>query len=282
MPEIKKKRVGILRGGIENNYHSSLRQGGDIILHLFQNLNHKYTTLDILIDKDGVWHCNGLPIVPADLFHKVDVVWNVTHPSMSILLDNLSIPNIKINSFVSMLDPHSTMFREYMKNIDVLIPRSVISPKSAHEVFVKFGSPWQVGDKLIQTFSELDEIIKNNKNILVKEFIVGKVVSVHALLGFRGEDIYVFPPIDIFGKISMTEKDRIIDIAKDLHKHTHTNTYLKMSFVINKRGKIYLLDIDSVPDLSKDSYYLPQVCEKVGAKMHHIVEHILENSFVIK
>ena len=51
----------------------------------------------------------------------------------------------------------------------------------------------------------------------------------------------------------------------------------KSDFVLNPHGKVYLLNIDSTPDLKPDSHF-SQVCESVGAKTHHVVEHILERA----
>ena len=94
------KRVGIIRGGTGNHHAISVRKGGDLISHIFENLADKYKVVDIFIDKDGNWHANGLPIIPADLVRKVDVVWNTSkQPSLSIILDNFSIPNIGSSSF---------------------------------------------------------------------------------------------------------------------------------------------------------------------------------------
>jgi len=60
-----KKRVGILRGGLKEHYSSSLRKGGEIISYISENLADKYKPYDILVDKDGKWHLNGVPIDPS-------------------------------------------------------------------------------------------------------------------------------------------------------------------------------------------------------------------------
>jgi len=65
-----KRRVGILRGGTGEHYASSLKKGGDIILYISENLSNKYKVVDILIDKDHIWHLGGLPISPSDLAHR--------------------------------------------------------------------------------------------------------------------------------------------------------------------------------------------------------------------
>ena len=207
------KRVGILRGGAGNDYESSLRKGGEIILYIHENLSDKWKAVDILIDKNGIWHINGVPISPADLFHKVDVVWNLSHPSFSNILHSLSISNVSDGTFLGALQNSREMLREHMKQIGVQMPRSIVLPvyqkdfdglreryaiKKAKEVHKKFSSPWVVKSftndsnmaiHLAKTFPELvdaiEDGVKHEKSILVEEFIAGKVASVHSVPEFR-------------------------------------------------------------------------------------------------
>jgi len=300
-----KKRVGILRGGAGEHYASSLRKGGEIISHIFENLSGKWTPVDILIDKEGIWHINGMPISPADLMHRVDVVWNIAHPGASVILDNFSIPNVSHGSFSSALENSKEMLREHMGKINVQMPKSIILPlyqkdfdgpreryaiKKAKEVFEKFPSPWIVksftpdsnmGIHLTKTFNELagaiEDGVKHEKSILIEEFIAGKVASVHSVPHFRGQDIYTFPLGNSFGIFSADEKEKLTALAKNLHIHIGAKHYLKSDFVLSPRGKVYLLGIESTPDLKKDSHF-SQVCESVGAKTHQVIEHILKQA----
>ncbi len=297
------KRIGILRGGVGDEYASSLKKGGDLISHISEYLSDKYKTVDILIDKDHVWHYNGVPITPSNLTNKIDLAWNTTHPSLSNILDSLSIPNINPGSFTHTLSASKEMLREHMKKIDIAMPRSILLPlyqrdfdgprekyavKKAKEVFEKFSSPWIVksytedktmGIHLAKTFPELinsiEDGVNHQKSILVEEFIAGKVASVHSVPHFRGEDLYTFPLGNSFGIFSLEEKQKLLSVAKDLHDHVGAKHYLKSDFVLDPRGKVYLLNIDSFPDLHEDSH-LSQVCLLVGAKPYQIVEHILD------
>ena len=309
------KKVGILRGGAGKHYIRSLKKGGEIIAHIFENLGEKYKIFDILIDQDHIWHFNGIPINPSDLINRIDAVWNVSHPSFSNILDSLSIPNIGVSSFAHTLENSKEILREHIKKIDVQMPRSVVLPlyqkdldgaidkysiKKAKDVFEKFSSPWlvrsftensSVSIFLAKTFPELVNVIKdlsaqacgvkNEASILVEEFIAGKVASLYSAPMFRGEEIYVFPLTPVTQKarpqevFSFSEKELLTKIAKDLHKHIGAKHFLKSDFVLNSRGKVYLLQINGVPNLKPDSHF-SEVCESVGAKMHHVVEHILE------
>jgi len=303
MQEVAKKQIGILRGGVGEHYESSLRKGGDILSYIFENLSYKYKIFDILIDKEGIWHINGVSIMPADLVHKIDLVWDTTYPSSSILFDNFSIPNIGVSSFSHALENSKEMLREHMAQIGVSMPRSIILPvyqkdfdgprerysiKKAKEVFEKFSAPWVVksfmsnsnmGIHLAKTFNELvtaiEDGVKHETSILVEEFISGKIASLHSVPDFRGQDFYIFPPVNVFGNFSAQEKEELINLTKSLHSHFSVKHYLKLNFVLNKRGKIYLLDFESTPNLKSFSHF-SQACESVGAEMHHVVEHILE------
>ena len=325
MKKIKdKKRIGILRGGTEGDYDSSLREGGEIILHIFENLSERWKVVDIFIDKSGVWHMGGVAISPSILPQKVDLVWNVAHHSMANILQSFSIPTINISSFSFLLKQDNDILREHIKELDLNMPKKIVLPlyqadfdarptgrsfgrgpieeyttRKAREVLGKFPAPWIVrtftpdsdmGIHLAKTFPELMSAIKDGvqhkKSILVEEFISGKNVSIHSVSGFRGEDVYVFPICTDRshynlpnGKASFSteEKDQFMQTARNLHKHLGAEHYLQSNFVLHPKRGIFVTDISFSQDLKKDSH-LSQSCELVGAKMHHIVEHILEKA----
>lgn len=300
-----KKRIGVLRGGAGKHYAHSLKKGGEIIAHLTENLVDKYKALDILVDKEGIWHLNGRPVKPADLMHQVDLVWNTAEPGISVTLDNLSIPNIGASYFSSVAENSKDMLREQMQKIGVSMPRSIILPvyqkdfdgerskyaiKKAKEVHQKLAGPWVVksftedsnmGIHLAKTFNELvdgiEDGVKHEQSVIVEEFIAGKVASVHSVPGFRGESVYTFPVGNIFGNMSADEKEKLASLAKTLHIHVGAKHYLKSNFLVNKKGKIYFLDFESAPNLEQYSNF-SEVCELVGAKIHDVVEHILERA----
>lgn len=277
MPTDTQKRIGILRGGAGRHYESSLKKGGDIISYIHENLADKYKPLDILIDKDHIWHFNGVPVNPGDLVHKVDLTWNLSHPSFSNILESLSIPNLGSGSFLGALLGNRETFKKYVKDIEVHIPRHILSPKSAREVFEKISPPWIVNNKLIKTFPELVDSIEDGvlhgQSIVVEEFISGTPSCAHSIANFRDEAVYVLPP----DNLSTIDKEKIIIITKILHKHLNVKHYLKLDFTLNPKRGVFLTSVEFVPDLRIGSH-LEKSCESVGAKMHHIVEHILEST----
>ena len=300
------KRLGILRGGTGKNYHASLRKGGEILSHITEHLADKYKAIDILIDKEGVWHMNGLPVRPGDLMHRIDAAWNTAHPEHSAVLKNLSIPYVGPDHFHSILEESRDMLRAHMRKIGLDMPRAMVIPlyqedfdgpkeeyalRKAHEIHRKFGAPWTVksftedrnmGIHLAKTFPELvgaiEDGVNHKKSILVEEFISGKVATTHAVPEFRNETVYVFPLGNTFGAFSTAEKEILSEAVRKIYTHLGEPHYLKADFVVDTRGKVYLLGIELHPDLKPESHF-SQVCGDVGAKADQVVEHILRRVF---
>lgn len=305
-----KKIVGILRGGEWENYEKSLNDGGKLISHIFENLSHKWKPVDILIDKNGGWHLSGLPIEPAKLVNKVKIIWNTSHPNYSKILQDLSIPTIGVGHFSKLLTSKE-LLKEHVKKIGINMPRAFVIPvyqkdfdglfedfifKKAKEVFNKFSSPWivkpfaedmNVNVYIAKTFPELVNAIAQcaqyKKSILVEEYISGKNISTHSLVGFRGENIYTFPPVEIQndriispGKLTFFEKEKLIEITKKIYEHVNASKYLKLDFVLHPSRGFFLTDIEFHPNLEKDSCF-HKSCESVGTKRHNVVDYILEN-----
>lgn len=304
----EKIKVGVLRGGVGPYYQTSLQEGGNIIAHIVKNLSDKYKPVDILIDTDGIWHINGLPLKSDDVLKdKVDIVWNTSHPNLSQLFKDLSVPLVGTNSFNFSSKDSKDILREHMKEIKVKMPRHLILPlyqkdidvskenyalQKAKDVFEKFSSPWLVkalnpdismGVHVTNTFLELADAIldgiEHGHGILVEELITGKQASIHSMAGFRDKEIYSFPPSNFTSSnsFSSTEKEKLVTLAEEIYKHISAESYLKLDFIFNPTKGIYLKDVSFSPSLSEDSHF-NQSCESVGAKMHHAIEYILEAS----
>ena len=294
-----KIKIGIIRGGEGDNYENSLREGSDLISFINSNLSDKYKIIDIFLDKENIPHINGLPISLDKITHKTDVVWN-THNNFSHILDNFSIKHISSSTFSNVMSHNRSILEEHMKSVGVKMPRHFVIPayqqdfdgdinkfafKKAKEVFEKFGTPWLVhafgkdmntGIHIAKTFEQLvyaiSDIAQSGKSILVEELIIGKVASVHTVPNFR-EAMYSF----LKGNLTLLEKERLINYAKDLHTHINANHYLKSSFVINKRGAVYLVNVELKPNF-KEYSDLHQSCEDRGVKTSSIFEHIIDQA----
>ena len=224
-----KIRVGVLRGGVGHEYNVSLETGSYVLNHIPRD---KYRPIDVFVDRDGVWHQNGIPIAPEFIKNYVDVVFNCLHGKdgedgrIQYFLENLGIPFVGSDSFSSALTGNKSLMKERLKSIGYKTPRYMIlkdlakysdeKEKSDHlrrkamEVFKKMSGPWIVKPILgsasthtyiVTTFSELISILDYLSDlfdeILVEEYIEGKEVVSAILEGYRNEKHYVVPPREI-------------------------------------------------------------------------------------
>lgn len=167
-------KVGVVRGGPSSEYDVSLKTGGNVISHLLSaRLNQTYKPIDILIDKEGVWHKNGVPVHIEDVFHSVDVIFNALHGEygedgkIQQVLDQWQIPYTGSRAFASALGfnkalskeqfkilgvktPQHILFEAYQEDIDA-VPglhgedaRNKYAEKKAHEVMGRISPPWIV------------------------------------------------------------------------------------------------------------------------------------------
>ena len=101
-------KVGVVRGGPSSEYEISLQTGANILSHLrAQKLNKNYKAIDILIDKNGDWYKNGIPVTIEQIFNSVDVIFNALHGEygedgkIQQVLDQWGIPYTGSGSFAS-------------------------------------------------------------------------------------------------------------------------------------------------------------------------------------
>ncbi len=311
---MQKLRVGVLRGGVGENYEHSIKEGGDILSFLTDYLGHKYKIHDIFIDTDGVWHYSGVPVLPSDLVSKVDVVWNTSHPTHANILESVSVPAVSSSQFSHALLNNPSLLKEHMKLLDVAMARSIVFPvyqedfdgevgkyitKKAREVWQKFSPPWivkpfsqnaNIGIRVAKTFPELVEaitdLVANGESILIEELIYGKEARVHAVPGFRGEDIYVLPPAEVsgdtvrLGSFKQAEKEKLVNFAKEICKHIGATHYIDSALVMTPKGKIYLKKIALSPDLTDDSC-LHRSLEYLGVNRGEVLEHMLQKAHML-
>jgi D-alanine-D-alanine ligase len=225
-------KVGVIRGGISGEYKVSLASGAAVLDHLRgEKLSKKYKAIDIFIDRDGIWHINGIPTTMDKLIHKVDVIINALHGDygedgkVQQLLEQWKIPYtgsgpfasaIGYNKFLSKQEfsklgintPRHILFPAYQKDFDG--PRDEYATKKAREVWGRLPPPWIVkpltggssmGVHVCKTFQSLVDAFQVGVNeevsVLVEEFIKGKEATVGVIDEFRGKKIYTLPPIEI-------------------------------------------------------------------------------------
>lgn len=231
----EKTRVGVLRGGVGPEYNVSLETGSYVLAHISRD---KYRAIDILIDRDGVWHQNGIPMNPDDIAMHIDVVFNALHGTdgedgrIQRFLESKDIPFVGSDSLPSALTGNKSVAKERLRSIGYQTPKYIVLQdlgkfadeterlnhirRKAMEVFKKMSGSWIVKPilgsasthtYLVTTFSELISILHYLSDmfneILVEEYIEGKEVVSAILDGYRSEDHYAMPTHEVLSREDM-------------------------------------------------------------------------------
>lgn len=326
-------RVGVVRGGVSPEYNVSLQTGGNVLSHLRgPRLSHKYKAIDILIDNDGIWHINGLPVDENSLKDRVDVVFNALHGDygedgkIQQVFDNLSIPYTGSGAFASALGYNKVLSKERFAQYGIKTPKHMLFPVynedtdgdivhyaryCALHVARNMPPSWivkpvasgsSVGIHVCKTTHDLVDVFieyaNNQTSALVEELINGKEATVAVVEGFRGQEYYSLPPIEIRipkkksffdydakytgiskeicpGNFSPDEKIELEHLARLIHKGLGLSHYSRSDFMIHPTKGIYALEVNTLPGLTDESL-TPKALYAVGSNMAEFIDHILE------
>lgn len=215
---MQKIRVAVLRGGPSSEYDVSLVTGGSVL----KALQDKYHTKDVLIDKSGVWHMDGLPVHPEKVCRNVDVVFNAMHGEygedgkVQQILNLFSVPYTGSEAFASSVAMNKSLTKDVFKRHGIKTPLGFVFDHSespiniASIVFKKVSPPWivkpvsggsSVGTSLTKTFKELERGIMKafgfGEKIIIEEFISGKEATCGVVENFRDQKHYALFPVEI-------------------------------------------------------------------------------------
>lgn len=299
-------RVGILRGGTSREYEASLATGGAVLRHL----PSIYRGYDILIDRAGVWHFNGLPMAPGRIARQVDVFWNALHGEYDKkgkargAFDQLGVSYTGSGVVASALGRNKIMAKEIFRRAGLRVLPEVIfkvaseSPfiaeSAAQQVFNKISPPWIVkpADRgspvelfLAKTFKQLvaalAAIKKFSRSILVEPYLCGRKATCGVVDNFRRQDVYALPPIETRlpaeeicpANFKDAEKREIERLAVAAHQVLGLRHYSSSNFILTGQG-IYLLKTNNSPELAGKSLF-PKALAAIGCPYPHFLDHVL-------
>lgn len=227
-------RIGVLRGGPSNEYEVSLNTGAAVLAAL-RALSGSYQARDILIDRKGNWHIDGLPVQPHDLGHRIDVAFNALHGTygedgkIQSLLEAHGIPFTGSGSLASALGMNKVLAKKVMASQGIKspyyrqIPTADFKKEPEATALMLFGSfimpavvkpvasGSSVGVSIVRERKDwLPALLKaaeHDDNILIEEFIQGIEATCGVIEGFRGKDLYALPVIEIRPKTGFFDYD---------------------------------------------------------------------------
>jgi D-alanine-D-alanine ligase len=217
---IARKRVAVLRGGPSSEHAISISSGKNVLEHLDRE---KFVPVDIYIDKNGVWHLDGVSTTPYAALAFVDVVFNAMHGeygedgTVQGILEELGTSYNGSRVFESRIaiDKNTTALLLAKSGIltpasQILRPRTLAPEKRIaelwrtmqHPLIVKpVASGSSVALALAKDFkyfeSSVKKIISSGHSALIQEYVTGREVAVSVIEDMRGEDLYAAIPVSV-------------------------------------------------------------------------------------
>ncbi|MSU74561.1 ATP-grasp domain-containing protein [Candidatus Kaiserbacteria bacterium] len=212
--------VGVLRGGPSHEHEVSLQSGAAILTNLPEE---RYTTRDIYIDRQGVWHDRGRPVPPERILRQVDIVLNGLHGEygedgeVQKLLTRFGVPYTGADSFSSYLAMHKVMAKTHAQEAGLLTPafryieRVEESEEGSSDAVRNFHQPvvvkpigWgsSIGVSIVGGYAPVLAAVQKLfaegvPSVLIEEYIDGREATVGVVEGLRGEALYALPSVEI-------------------------------------------------------------------------------------
>jgi len=311
--------VGVLRGGPSREHEVSLKTGHAIVSNLSPE---QFTVRDIYIDRAGVWHERGRPSAPERILPAVDVVLIGLHGEygedgeVQKVLERYGTPYAGSNPYGSFLAMHKKLAKERVKEAGLRVARDYLiesaddAEEAAREITRNFLQPvvvkplrWgsSVGVSIVGGYQPVHEAIRalfeaGAEGVLVEERITGREATAGVLEKFRGEDIYMLPPIEIVPpegdffsydakysgatreicptRFSKQVNEELMRAAKTAHEALGLRDYSRSDFIVSPRG-VYYLETNPLPAMTSESL-IPKSLETIGLPFPDFFSHLVE------
>ena len=296
-----KKNIAVIMGGFSSEKDISLKSGKTIIDNLDKE---KYNIYSIVISKEK-WYCveNNKEINKNDFSLegvKFDAVYNIIHGTpgedgkFQGYLEMLNIPHTSCNSFESAITFGKIESKSVLSNFSITNPKMIgvvydnlkkediskIEKEIKFPCFVKpnrSGSSFGISKvyKKEDLYKALDLASKEDKSILIEEFIEGIEISVGIrqienkleILGiteivcetdffdyqakYEGLSKEITP-----ARINDKTKNILENITKSIYQILNLKGICRIDFII-KNDIPYFLEVNTIPGLSEQSI-IPQ------------------------
>ncbi|TSC67180.1 MAG: D-alanine-D-alanine ligase, partial [Parcubacteria group bacterium Gr01-1014_72] len=283
-----------------------------------------FRSTDIFIDRGGVWHVGGIRREPDKALRDVDVVFNALHGEwgedggVQEVLEQFAVPYTGSRVLASRLAMNKALAKSFLAREGIKTPLHRVIEKieksvggyDAHELFRSIPQPSVVkplalgssvgvsiafdyfgfADALARAFEVSD-------TVLVEEYIKGREATCAVVDGFRGEERYALPPIEIVppedkqffdyeakyggrtleicpGNFSPEEREQLTHLASVAHRALGLRHYSRSDFILHPRRGIYFLEANTLPGLTTESL-LPKAVAAVGSSLPEFLDHVL-------
>lgn len=216
---MSKIRVGVMRGGLGNEYYVSLQTGAAVLAALPRD---RFELHDIFITNAGEWHIDGVPTTPARLAEQVDVIFNALHGEfgedgkVQKILDAFKIPYTGSEAIPSAIGMNKELAKKYFSAVGIKVPHGVVVARGEEvsDVVARVGSEIRapfvvkplsggssVGLSLAYTQEELvpalERALKYSLRAIVEEYAHGREITLGVIDATGNVGSYATPPLEI-------------------------------------------------------------------------------------
>lgn len=305
-------KVGVIRGGPGAGYEASLNTGAAILRTMRGRLEDAYEPVDVLIDKKGEWFIAGKRILPEDSGRFFDIAWIALHGAyggsgrIQSIFEAHGIPFTGSGALSSAVGTNKILTKQILKDAGIKSPywKELASAQVAEdpnaaveELFTTFTFPAvvkpsqggsSVGLSVVTAKQDilpaLLEAARHGDTILVEEFIQGDEASCGVIDGFRGQELYALPPVEIKAgkapegivpaRFPLAMNRELERLAKAVHQILQLRHYSRTDFIIHPRRGIYVLETNTLPGMTDESL-IPKALRAVGSDLHELIDHVI-------
>jgi len=193
-----------------------------------------------------------------------------------------------------------------------VLRKDEISEEMLLELFRNFPQPSvvkpanggsSVATTIVRSYNDLLYAVmlalQESDRVLIESYIQGREATVAVADGFRNQDVYAFPPIEIVttksdffdydekysgnakelcpGPFSADVRDQLIKAAQYVHRTLGLRDYSRSDFIVRPDG-VYFLEVNTLPGLTEQSL-VPKAVYAVGATLPQFLEHLVLQAY---
>ncbi len=301
--DFRKKRIGVLMGGMSSERKISLRTG-EAVINALHERGYSAVPVDVNSNTAGSLQKNNIDVAFIALHGTLGEdgtiqglleISGIPYTGSSVLASALAMNKAASKKIFSYHGLPTPAFQSFHVNEDevsqlqnqITIPLPFIIKPSEE------GST--IGISIIEKQEHVTEGIKkalqNNGEIIIEEFIHGRELTVGILNGqplplieirpksgfydyrskyMSGETEYIISP-----DVDRKKTDSIQNLAVQAFNALGCSGVARVDFILSSRGvNPYILEINTIPGMTETSL-LPMAAKRAGIDFNSLVENIL-------
>jgi D-alanine-D-alanine ligase len=300
-----------------------MRSGANVI----RSLQKQYLGVsDVVITKGDEWIEGGFKRSPEKVIESSDVVFIALHGTygedgeVQKLLQRFAVPFTGSRALPSAVAFNKHLTKETLRSYGITMPQHYVVDKAKFEdlasvvaqIAEQFGPDYfvkplangsSVGVQFVREGDDLETALRDtleiSDSVLVEEYIRGREATCALIEGFRDQERYLFPAIEIIppreydfftteakyngktqeicpGNFTYSERIAIADLTELVHQALGLSQYSRADFIV-RNGKPYFLEVNTLPGLTSESL-LPKAAAAVGMSYDELIFHLVETA----